>query len=99
MGGVPPGTVADAEVCGRICYEAFSAISSAHRFPCDFPSADVAVAMLRSLLSHSGFYSVVAPHPAAGFLQATFSTSVRLSPASARSPSTPGCRTPAWAVS
>jgi GNAT superfamily N-acetyltransferase len=54
------GTAEDAQVCGRICYDAFGAISSAHGFPNDFPSAEVAVGLLGGLLGHPGFYSVVA---------------------------------------
>ena len=33
-----PGTPADAERCGTICYEAFKAIADRHHFPPDFPS-------------------------------------------------------------
>jgi GNAT superfamily N-acetyltransferase len=55
-----PGTPNDAENCGRICYEAFRAISAEHRFPPDFPNADVALGLTSMLLGHSGFYSVVA---------------------------------------
>jgi GNAT superfamily N-acetyltransferase len=55
-----PGTAADATVCGPICYEAFKAVCTAHNFPPDFPSAEVATGLLSILLSHAGFYSVVA---------------------------------------
>jgi GNAT superfamily N-acetyltransferase len=55
-----PGTVQDADLCGRICYEAFATLASDHGFPPDFPSPDVAVEVLSGLLSHPGFYSVVA---------------------------------------
>jgi len=55
-----PGTPDDAENCGRICYEAFGAISAEHRFPSDFPNPDVAVRLVSVLLDHPGFYSVVA---------------------------------------
>jgi predicted N-acetyltransferase YhbS len=54
------GTAADAEVCGRICYEAFKSVCSAHGFPPDFPSAEVATGAMSGLLGHAGFYSVVA---------------------------------------
>jgi predicted N-acetyltransferase YhbS len=50
----------DADVCGTICYEAFSAINHAHNFPPDFPSAEVGVGRLRMLFSHPHFYCVVA---------------------------------------
>jgi predicted N-acetyltransferase YhbS len=55
-----PGRPGDAEACGRICFEAFKAISSEHNFPWDFPSAEVATGLLRILLAHPGFYAVVA---------------------------------------
>lgn len=55
-----PGDPTDAKACGRICYEAFSGIASRHGFPSDFPSADVAIELLSLLLSHPGFFSVVA---------------------------------------
>jgi GNAT superfamily N-acetyltransferase len=53
-------TPEDADVCGRICYEAFAAINEQHRFPRDFPSAEVGVDLLRMMFSHPGFYGVVA---------------------------------------
>jgi predicted N-acetyltransferase YhbS len=55
-----PGTAEDAETCGDICYRAFQTISEAHNFPPDFPSPDVATGLLRWMLSHPGFYSVIA---------------------------------------
>ena len=55
-----PGTSQDAETCGRICFEAFTSISEAHNFTSDFPAADVAIGMVSRMLSHPGFYSVVA---------------------------------------
>jgi len=54
------GTPADAEVCGRICYDAFYGISTAHNFPPDFPNPDVSIAVLSMMLAHPGFYVVVA---------------------------------------
>ena len=50
----------DAAACGRICYDAFSAINDAHAYPREFPSAEITVGLLRMLLEHPGFYSVVA---------------------------------------
>jgi predicted N-acetyltransferase YhbS len=55
-----PGRPADAEICGTIAFEAFKAISSAHNFPWDFPSPGVAIGLMQTLLSHRGFFSVVA---------------------------------------
>jgi predicted N-acetyltransferase YhbS len=51
---------ADAAECGRICYEAFAAIAARHGFPRDFPSAEIATAMLSGLFAHPGFFGVVA---------------------------------------
>jgi GNAT superfamily N-acetyltransferase len=54
------GRVEDAEVCGSICYEAFKGIADRHNFPPDFPSPEVAVGLLTSLLSRGDVYPVVA---------------------------------------
>jgi predicted N-acetyltransferase YhbS len=54
------GTPADAEICGRICYNAFKTVSEAHGFTPDFPTPEVATGLLRSLLANPEFYSVVA---------------------------------------
>jgi predicted N-acetyltransferase YhbS len=54
------GTTGDAAACGTICFEAFKSISSEHNFPWDLPSAEVGIGLVKDLLSHSGFYSVVA---------------------------------------
>ena len=54
------GSIKDAEPCGRICYDAFYAISTAHNFPLDFPSPEVSIAVLSAMLAHPGFYVVVA---------------------------------------
>lgn len=53
-------TPADAEVCGRICYEAFDSIASQHNFPRDFPSPEVPASVLSMMFSHPGFFCVVA---------------------------------------
>ncbi len=50
----------DAESLGRICFEAFSAISERHSFPPDFQSPEAAVGLLSMLLSRADVYSVVA---------------------------------------
>lgn len=55
-----PGLPGDAEPCGTICFEAFRAISSEHNFPWDFPSPGPAIGLMRILLGHRHFYSVVA---------------------------------------
>src|SRR5438067_11154099 len=55
-----PGTAADAAECGRICYEAFHAIATAHGFPPDFASVEFAQSVIGFLLGHPGYFSVVA---------------------------------------
>lgn len=55
-----PGRPDDAETCGRICYEAFSAIADQHNFPHDFPDESAAIGLLSYLLARSDIYSVVA---------------------------------------
>jgi predicted N-acetyltransferase YhbS len=54
------GRPADAEACGRICFEAFGSLASHHGFPSDFPSVETGVALMSALLSHPRFFSVVA---------------------------------------
>jgi len=55
-----PGEIGDAGACGRICYEAFKQIADQHNFSPDFPSVSAATGVVTTLLSHPGFYSVVA---------------------------------------
>jgi len=47
-------------VCGQICYDAFSTLSSKHGFPCDFPGPEAATGVLSMLFSSPGVYCVVA---------------------------------------
>lgn len=54
------GTPEDAEICGRICYSAFKTISEAHGFTPDFPAPEIAVGLLKWMLTHREFYSVIA---------------------------------------
>jgi len=54
------GTPEDAEICGRICYNAFKTISEAHGFVPDFPAPEVAIDVLTRMLANSNSYSVVA---------------------------------------
>jgi hypothetical protein len=53
-------TQADAEVCGKICFEAFSTLASQHNFPPDFPNPEVPIGFLSIMFSHPGFFCVVA---------------------------------------
>jgi predicted N-acetyltransferase YhbS len=53
-------TPQDAPACGRICYDAFSAINAAHNFPCDFPNPEYAGHLIHGMFNAPGFYCVVA---------------------------------------
>lgn len=53
-------TVDDADICGRICYEAFDTINREHNFPPEIPAPDFAQGLLRLFFGHPGFYCVVA---------------------------------------
>lgn len=53
-------TAADAEVCGRICFEAFTRLAIQHNFPPDFPSPEVPIGILSTIFNHPGFFCVVA---------------------------------------
>jgi predicted N-acetyltransferase YhbS len=50
----------DAAECGRICYEAFTAIATSHSFPRDFPDVGATVGLLSMLLAHEKFHGIVA---------------------------------------
>jgi predicted N-acetyltransferase YhbS len=50
----------DIEVCGEICYRAFGTLADQHNFPHEFPSLEITVAMLTSMISNPGFYGIVA---------------------------------------
>ncbi len=51
---------ADIPECGRILYEAFATLATAHGFPPDFPTVAVATGCMRGLIKNPGFYGVVA---------------------------------------
>src|SRR5215212_9087180 len=53
-------TPADAPELGRICYEAFGAISSKHNFPNDFTSPEHGAGLMSFLIAHPGVFGVVA---------------------------------------
>lgn len=55
-------TPANAEVCGRICFQAFSTVSEQHNFPIDFPDPKVSIDILSMMFAHPGFFCVVAEH-------------------------------------
>lgn len=53
------GNVEDAEILGKICYEAFGRIADQHNFPRDFPSPEAGIGFASMMLSRPDIYSVV----------------------------------------
>jgi GNAT superfamily N-acetyltransferase len=53
-------TPEDSDVCGRICFEAFTTINKQHNFPPELPEPETGTGFLGMLFSHPGFYCVVA---------------------------------------
>ena len=53
-------TPADAEICGRICFEAFGTLADYHKFPRDFPGPELPIGVLSRMFSDPGFFCVVA---------------------------------------
>ena len=54
------GNSTDAAAVGGICYRAFKVLAEAHNFPLDFPSPEVATGLLSGLITHPGFFDLVA---------------------------------------
>ncbi len=50
----------DVEVCGEICYRAFCVLADQHNFPHEFPAPEAADAVVRNMVSTTGFYGIVA---------------------------------------
>jgi GNAT superfamily N-acetyltransferase len=50
----------DTQAAGKICYDAFAAISNAHNFPPDVPALEMGIGLMVALFSAPGFYCVVA---------------------------------------
>lgn len=55
-----PARIDDAPEAGGVCYDAFRAVAERHGFPPDFPSPEVATAVLRMLIKTPGVYGVIA---------------------------------------
>lgn len=53
-------TPEDAELCGKICFEAFSSLAAKHGFPADFPAPEVPIGVLSWMFSNPAFFCVVA---------------------------------------
>ena len=57
---VREATLADAESCGRVIYEAFGALDDRHGIPRDFPSLEPTVGFAQSFIAHPSIFGVVA---------------------------------------
>ena len=57
---VRPAIEADADECGRICYEGFRAINERHGFNPVFPSVEVATRRMAAFIRHPSVFAVVA---------------------------------------
>jgi len=57
---IRPAKAEDAEILGRICYEAFTAIASAHNFPPDLPNPDTATGLMKMMTGSPRAFGVVA---------------------------------------
>jgi GNAT superfamily N-acetyltransferase len=55
-----PAVPEDAEVCGRVFYEAFVGINKQHGFEPELPSLEWATGVLKTAFSHPGFHCQVA---------------------------------------
>jgi predicted N-acetyltransferase YhbS len=53
-------TPSDAEVCGRIIYEAFQDIAGRHGFSPDFPAVEAGTQLAQSFIAHPKIFGVVA---------------------------------------
>jgi len=50
----------DIEVLGDICYRAFCTVADQHNFPHEFPAPEVALDVVRSMITDPGHYGIVA---------------------------------------
>jgi predicted N-acetyltransferase YhbS len=53
-------TPVDADVCGRICFEAFGTLARQHNFPLGIPTPEAAIGLLSMMFSHPSFFCLVA---------------------------------------
>lgn len=57
---IRPITLADADACGRIIYEAFKAIQETHRFAFDIPSIEAGIQLALRVIAHPSIFGVAA---------------------------------------
>ena len=57
---VRPAAMADAEACGRVCFDGYAAVYERHGFAAPFASVAVATRRVRALIENPASYGVVA---------------------------------------
>ncbi|MDQ3718194.1 MAG: GNAT family N-acetyltransferase, partial [Thermoproteota archaeon] len=57
---IRPIIEADAEICGKIGFQAHKAISDVHGYPSEQPSLEFAVGMIRTLLANPNSWGALA---------------------------------------
>ena len=57
---IRPATNADAEACGRICYEGFRVVTDRHGYPPVFASVEVATRRLAAFIANPSVFGLVA---------------------------------------
>jgi predicted N-acetyltransferase YhbS len=60
-----PVTPADAEVCGRILYDAFASVAARNNAPSDFPTPEMAAQLVQAFITDPQVYGMVAEHEGA----------------------------------
>jgi predicted N-acetyltransferase YhbS len=61
---IRPATSADAEACGRICFEGFRVVTDRHGYPPVFASVDIATRRLAAFIANPSVFALVAEIPA-----------------------------------
>jgi GNAT superfamily N-acetyltransferase len=57
---IRPATNADAEACGRICYEGFRVVTDRHGYPPVFASVEVATRRLAAFIANASVFGLIA---------------------------------------
>ncbi len=60
---IRPATDADAQACGRICYEGFCAVTDRHGYPPVFASVEVATRRVAAFIANQSVFGLVAEVP------------------------------------
>ncbi len=55
-----PAVIEDADICGKICYDAFGALAKEYNYPSDCPSVEAGTGLFTTHLLHPEFYTFIA---------------------------------------